>query len=394
METLTGTVQHYAWGSHTAIPEILGTLPTPEPQAEYWLGAHPSAPSNVAGQDLDALLEHHPEWLGGASREAFGTRLPYLLKILAADQPLSLQAHPTAEQAVAGFARENEDHIPLNAPERTYKDDWPKPELIVALTEFDALCGFRPPAESAALFDALGVSDEVSSIVGPLSERTGEAATAEVFLDVLSLAEDRRHLVDVVVAAAVKHVGDEGPVGEFARTAVELDEFHPGSPGIIAGLLLNRVRLQPYQGLYLDAGVMHAYLRGTGVEIMANSDNVLRGGLTPKHIDVDELVSVVTFAPTDLALVEQRAEADGVVRYVTPAPHFALWRIDARHTPAAVPGSGARVLLVVEGEAVVRCGEEYRELPHGQAVLLRDDEHDVDVTSTNGARLFLAGAGV
>lgn len=376
MERIEGRAQHYVWGSPTAIPGLLGLPATSEPYAEHWLGAHESAPSLVAGKPLDAVIADAPRAvLGAATQERFGGRLPYLMKILAADRPLSIQAHPNREEAEAGFARENAAGVPIDAPERTFRDDWPKPEAVVAITTFVGLCGFRDPIRTAALFERLGVAEELATVIGPLTQRKGSAALAEVFLDVLSLDGDRLRLVDLVVDAAANHVDDDGELGELARTTVILADAYPGDRGILAATLLNVVTLEPGEGMFLSAGNMHAYLHGVAIEVMANSDNVLRGGLTGKHIDVDALTSIVRFVPEEPTHIPVEAIGPRTYRYSTPAPEFAVWRVDPGDVPVPVPGSGPRIAIVLEGDAHVRCGDGNVELAKGQSVLLTADDH-------------------
>lgn len=402
MKLIDGVVQPYAWGDVDAIPGLLGTQPTGEPQAEYWLGAHASAPSVIEDADasddgvpanLRTLVADHPEVLGAGSRAEFGDTLPFLLKVLAAAQPLSLQAHPSRAQAEQGFAAENAAGVPLEASNRTYKDDWPKPEMLVALTDFSALCGFRDPVRTSDLFRAIGAPDAVNSVIGPLTQRHGSAGLEEVFLDVLSVDGARRMLVDEVVAAAVGHQADHGEVGEFARTAVDLDERYPSDPGILAALLMNRIELHPGEAIFLPAGNMHAYLKGTGVEIMANSDNVLRGGLTSKHIDVDALVQVVDFAAAPVEVLHPVPEGSGVSRYLTPAPEFALWRLDlAPDQPAMLPGQGrARILLLTDGHVACATADETIELVKGRSAFIAADEV---VRLTGSCTAFVAASGV
>jgi mannose-6-phosphate isomerase len=389
MLPLAGQVRNYAWGSPTAIPEILGTDPTGEPQAEYWLGAHPVAPALAGGEPLDALLEEHPEWVGPRCRKLFPDRYPVLMKLLAAAKPLSLQAHPDRHQAVAGFGREEEAGVPIDSPERTYKDDWPKPEVLIALTEFDGLCGFRDPEATVGLFRRLGVEKDLGSVIRPLSQRRGSAAFAQVFLDILSL-DDTTPVARLVQAARV-HIADPGALGEFARTAVELDAHFPHQPSILAALLLNRVHLEPGEAMYLPPRTLHSYLHGVGVEVMANSDNVLRGGLTKKHIDVDELIHVVEFVPQPFAPVAQEEE-DGFVRYVTPAPEFAVWRGELNHKKATLPATKAcRIALATDGEAELKTGGQTLGLAVGEAALLVYGEA---VTASGSATLFVAAPGV
>lgn len=382
MHQIEGRGQRYAWGSTTDIPRLLGTEVTDEPYAEHWFGAHETAPSLLDGQPLDALLATSPERLGRRSREAFGDRLPYLVKLLAAARPLSIQAHPDRAQAEEGYAREDAAGIGLGEPHRTYKDTWPKPEAVIAITEFHGLAGFRDPLRTAELFDGLGVGDTLASVVGPLSKRKGPAALAEVFLDVLSLEGDRLGLVDTVVDAASEHADDDGELGEFARTALEVAEAFPQDRGVLAALLLNRFRLSPGEGVFLPPGKMHAYLRGFAVEVMANSDNVLRGGLTSKHIDVDNLLAVVDFSPAPLSQMTTRETAPGIRRYSTRADEFTVWALGPRAS-GDVPGTGARVVLVTDGTCVLRTGSHALSLAAGQAAFLdADDETTVELTGT------------
>ncbi|MEL4359426.1 MULTISPECIES: mannose-6-phosphate isomerase, class I [unclassified Luteococcus] len=389
MQPMSGAIQNYAWGSVTAIPETLGFPETGEPQAEYWLGAHASAPSTVGDQNLAELIADRPGIVGEASVREFGPRLPYLLKVLAANRPLSLQAHPSRAQAEEGFARENQAGVALDDPTRSYKDDWPKPELMLALTPFDALCGFRDPKQTVELFEALDIP-ELDQMVAPLRLRSGSAGLAEVFLDALGQSDERRDLVNAVTAQCVRHVGEEGAFGDFCRTAVLLDEFYPGDSSILGALMMNRFTMQPGEGVYLPAGNLHAYLKGTGIEIMANSDNVLRGGLTPKHIDVDALVSVVDFDAAPVELVRAVDEAPGLLRYPTPAPEFALWQLELTpgiqvELPATETG---RTLLVIDG--TLRDAEG-TELAKGQAAFLPAGEHCV---VSGEATAFLAAPGL
>ncbi|MEA4944186.1 MAG: mannose-6-phosphate isomerase, class I [Propionicimonas sp.] len=394
MQLLQGTIQHYAWGTTDAIPNLLGLPVDGSPYAEYWLGAHQQAPSLVGGVPLDSVIASDPALLGDRSRREFGDVLPFLMKVLSARHALSIQAHPSREQAEAGFARENAAGISLDAPERVYSDDWPKPEILIALDEFETLSGFRDPMTTAALFSALGVSGELGSLLAPLTERKGAAALAQVFLEALSLEGDRAQLIDVVVAAAIRHATDDGPVGEFARTAVDLDAVFPGDRGILAALLMNRVRLQPGEAVYVPAGYMHAHLSGTGVEVMANSDNVIRGGLTPKHVDVKELVTVVGFEPAEPQVLRPVEERAGVGRYPVPCPEFAVWRVSpASPVPVDLPGNGsARILLVVSGELTLHGPESTLSLGQGQSAFVPATETAVSVSGDGLGFVSASGA--
>ncbi len=391
MLRLSGVTQPYDWGTTDEIPRLLGVESTGEPCAEYWLGAHPRGDARINGEGtLSGLVANDPSVLGEACTDTFGERLPFLFKVLSAAKPLSLQVHPTRAQAEEGYARETLMGIPLDAPHRNYRDDWPKPELLVALTPFDALVGFRDPQMTASLFEALGVDGELSSVIGPLRERTAVAAAQEVFLDVLSLGE-RRHLVDLVLAAAVRNLDAPEELGRFAQTAVEIDEHFPGDPSILAALLLNRVRLEPGEAIAMRPGTMHAHLRGTGVELMANSDNVLRGGLTRKHIDVDELLRVVDFtASSSETLLPQGS--DGVYVYPSTAQEFELWMLEpvADH-PLDLPRSDAgRICFVTRGSFELATDHEVSTLEKGEALFVPAHE---PITVTGSGKMFMATSG-
>ncbi|MFJ5835049.1 mannose-6-phosphate isomerase, class I [Streptomyces sp. NPDC093089] len=345
MDRLVNTVRPYAWGSTTAIPELLGLAPTGEPQAEMWMGAHPGAPSLTGRGPLNELIDADPAGeLGEPAVEKFGPRLPFLLKVLAAGAPLSLQVHPDLAQAQAGFAAEEAAGIPVDAPHRTYKDANHKPEMIVALTPFDGLCGFRDPAEAADLIAGLGV-DSLKPYVDLLHAHPEEAALREVLTALLTADPDEMaHTVAEAAAAADRLGGDYAPYAGLAH-------HFPGDPGVLAAMLLNRVQLQPGEGLYLGAGVPHAYLDGLGVEIMANSDNVLRCGLTPKHVDVPELLRIVRFEPADAAVLRPEASPSGEEVYETPIDEFRLSRFVRAEgaAPTDLTAATPQILLAVAG---------------------------------------------
>ena len=391
MLRIHGARQSYAWGTKDSIPAILREASDDQPFAEYWLGAHPLGDAVVeGGAHLSEVLTAHPELLGEATVEAFDGQLPFLMKLLSAGSPLSLQAHPSRAQAEHGYAQESLKGIPLSSPERSFKDDWPKPEAIIALEPFEGLVGFRDPIHTAELFEALGLGEGLASVIGPLRDRTTTPALQEVFLDVLSLGE-RRHLVDELLGAAVKHLDAPGEVGIFARTAVELDEHFPGDPGILAALLLNRFTLQTGEALTLGAGVMHAYLRGTGVEVMANSDNVLRGGLTKKHIDVDALLQVVRFEPTEVHTVLAEG-ADGIYCYPTTVAEFEVWLVQPVDTRAVdLPRSDSgRICFATSGSFTLQGDDATIVLEQGQAVFVGAGEH---VHIAGHGKMFVAASG-
>ncbi|WP_393058473.1 mannose-6-phosphate isomerase, class I [Streptomyces sp. LN549] len=346
MDRLSNTVRPYAWGSTTLIPTLLGVAPTGEPQAEMWMGAHPGAPSRITRTDAAAEVPNAPaaalveqalteviaadpaRELGPATVEKFGPRLPFLLKLLAAGAPLSLQVHPDLAQARQGYADEERRSVPIDATHRTYKDANHKPELICALTPFDGLCGFRRPVEAAEAMEGLGV-DSLKPYADLLRARPEEAALREVLTAILTADPDGMAETVAAAAAAAERIG--GSYAPYARIA----HHFPGDAGVIAAMLLNYVQLQPGEALFLGAGVPHAYLDGLGVEIMANSDNVLRCGLTPKHIDVPELLRVVRFEATEPGVLRPEASPSGEELYETPVDEFRLSRFDL--SPGAAP---------------------------------------------------------
>ncbi|GAA2347401.1 mannose-6-phosphate isomerase, class I [Streptomyces kunmingensis] len=366
MYRLTNTVRPYAWGSTTAIPHLLGTEATGEPQAEMWMGAHPGAPSRTERGPLDEVIAADPAGqLGEAAVRKFGPRLPFLLKLLAAGAPLSLQVHPDLQQAKDGFAREEAAGVPITAAHRNYKDANHKPELICALTDFDGLCGFRAPEEAARLLEDLGV-DSLKPYVDLLRAHPDEAALREVLTAVLSADRDEMARTVADATAAAQRIG--GAYEPYAGIA----HHYPGDPGVIAAMLLNHVRLQPGEALFLGAGVPHAYLNGLGVEIMANSDNVLRCGLTPKHVDVPELLRIVRFEATEPGVLRPEASPGGEEVYDTPIDEFRLSRYvrpegaPAHDLTAATP----QILLCTAGS--VRAGE--LDLAPGQSAFIPADE--------------------
>jgi mannose-6-phosphate isomerase len=393
MERLMGVIKPYAWGSRTAIPEFLGVEPTGEPQAELWFGAHPLAPSMVDGDPLDKLVAHDPvRVVGRASVEAFGPRLPFLLKIIAAAQPLSLQAHPSRQQAEAGYAREQAAGVPRDAPHRTYRDGWPKPELLCALVETEALCGFREPAATYQMFEELAV-DTALMLVAPLAEADVPAAERlrVVFSRLLRLTPDERSLISEIAQAA-KAVQGPDDMASFARTASELNAYYPGDPGVLAALLMNRITLQPGDALFMRSGNLHAYLSGGGVEIMANSDNVMRGGLTRKYVNVDELLAILDFTPGLRGLIAPIEESPGVWRYPAPAPEFTLWRLEPHAVSVAVPAAGSgRIVLVTDGQLTAMSATTKFDLGRGEAALLTAGE---EAAVTGRGTAFVGGPGV
>ncbi|MDH6703640.1 mannose-6-phosphate isomerase [Kitasatospora sp. MAA19] len=353
MDRLVNTVRPYAWGSLTALPDLLGQEPTGEPQAELWMGAHPGDPSRADRGDgprrLDELIAADPEGeLGAATVARFGPTLPFLFKVLAAGIPLSIQAHPTLDQARAGFAAENALGIPLDAPERSYRDANHKPEMVCALGEFEGLCGFRRPAEAAGLMAGLAVPG-LAPLIDLLAVEDESAALRGTLAAILTMDGTAAEETVRETAEALAGTDPEGIYGPYARIAKDFAQDR----GLIAGLLLNHVRLRAGEALYLGAGVPHAYLAGVCVELQANSDNVLRAGLTPKHIDVPELLKVVIFeagAPEVLhpAAVEG---TPGEELYPVPIDEFRLSRFTLDGRDREIDGRTPQILLCTAGTA-------------------------------------------
>ena len=334
MRRLLGVIQPYAWGSRSTIATIQGRpAPAEAPEAELWFGAHPAAPSTVDSVSLRELVSADAVGvLGAAVAAEFGTRLPFLLKVLAAEEPLSIQAHPDAAQARAGYA----------AGDPNYVDPYHKPELLVAVETFEALCGFREPSATAARLAELDVP-ALAPVVGELA-RPGEAGSrlrAAVHTVLDWPAASRADLVAAVAAA--------DPL------AGRLAAGYPGDLGVVVALLLNHVTLVPGEAVWMPAGNLHAYLRGTGIEIMAASDNVLRGGLTPKRVDVPELLRVLRFEVLDEPVVHAVPVSPGVVTWPVPVPDFALYRVslEAGAPEVELEAPGPRIVLCLRGSATV-----------------------------------------
>jgi len=417
---ISNTPRDYAWGSPTAIATLLGREPSGKPEAELWLGAHAGSPSTivdpgVAGgaTDLAGWIAASPERALGAPLASSSTppRLPFLMKILAAGSPLSLQAHPSPEQARAGFALENEAGIPVDAAGRNYRDPFHKPELIYALSEtFDALCGFRDLGEIRRILaelralDAAGDEQQAGALDAFESRLLGPDALHDV---VDWLLRDGRGgdtgevawLVEGVVALArqAAYLAEGGAVIGFAAELAcvrDLAEAYPGDPGIVLSLLLNHVTLRRGEALYLPAGNIHAYLSGLGVEVMAASDNVLRGGLTPKHIDIDELLDVLDFSPLPVPYLPPTSDAPGVSVYRPDVPDFRLVRVDAAAGgPGDVPMrqvtlAGPAIAICTAGGFLVAGAASSARVKRGESVFVTPDEGTI--TFAGAGEVFLA----
>ncbi len=336
---LDGVIRRYDWGSPTAIPELLGIEADGRPAAEIWFGAHPDDPSAIAlpGMTLADLIDDDPHGaLGAAVVQRFGARLPYLLKVLAADRPLSIQVHPSLARARAGFAAEEAAGVDRAAPTRNYRDANHKPELLCALTTFDGLCGFRPVPATLALLEDIALPE--LNFLGDLLR--GPDPLRAAFTGLLRHAEP-----GPVIEALVRRAGSAAS-GALRAVRLSAASF-PDDVGVVLTLLLNDVHLEPGEAIFLGAGNVHAYLRGTGVEIMANSDNVLRCGLTRKHVDVDELLDVADFTALDEPRWPSVAGSFDV-----PVADFRLTRLEVDR-PTRLDDPGPVIVLCLDGQVQV-----------------------------------------
>ena len=356
---LANSIQEYAWGSATAIPQILGVEPTGRPAAELWLGAHQSAPSRVTADGssvgLDAYIAQDADAVLGSDVVArFGSALPYLLKIIAAERPLSLQVHPHLEGARRGFALEEASGVAAGDPQRNYRDANHKPELVYALTTFEALCGFRAPRRAAELLAGLDVP-LARSLSQVLQAEPTYAGIRTAFRRLLEpeLRPDPAEVEQVADACRARLLGGS-PSPRADRTVVLLSEAYPGDPGVVTSLLLNPVTLQPGEAMFVPAGGVHAYLHGTGIELMANSDNVLRAGLTAKHVDIPELLDNVDYVAAPPIRVAPELFHGATRVFYAPVDDFELsvtTPTDDEEHP--LPGRGPRVLLCLGGALTV-----------------------------------------
>ena len=385
MIRVDNTPRDYAWGSLTDIAELRGKAPSGKPEAELWLGTHPGSPTQIVNPEDAAEAATIADYL-----EARGEQpLPYLLKVLAAAHPLSIQAHPSPEQAREGFARENAAGIALDAPNRNYRDDAHKPELIYALSDtFEALCGFR---------DVDLTISELENLAAANAQACAATSALAEFTSQLSSQGDAaiRWALDWALSGdnAAALVAEISLAGKLVKDAllVELAEDYPGDPGIVVALLLNRVTLTKGQALYLPAGNMHAYIRGLGIELMAASDNVLRGGLTSKHVDVPELLSVVSDKVVPVPILEPRNVAQGIDLFVPDVPDFVLAHV------VVTAGMSKSDSLSLTRHAIVTCtagnvtvegSDSSVELEQGQNAFISTEERSLSFAGEG--ELFIA----
>jgi len=385
MELLQPVIQPYAWGSRHGIAELVGRpVPSPEPEAELWMGAHPSAPSGAAGTTLDAHIAADPDReLGPACVARFGPRLPFLLKVLSADRALSIQLHPSRAQAETGF----------RLSPKNYVDDWPKPELLCALTPFELLAGLRAPRDAAALLRALAVR-QLAPLAAELEAATSPQALAHALAAVLRWP-DPEELTGAVVAACATLAASAGPDAAACAAVVREAGNHPGDPGLAAMLLMRHAVVAPGQAVFLPAGGLHVYLRGTGIEVLANSDNVIRAGLTSKHVDVPELLKLLDPGVT-VPVLSPVPLGEGIGYFDTPAPEFRLYVADLAEHAVTLPGAGPRIVLCTTGSALLRSGSgEAVKLARGESCFVSAADTPAQASAVGiPAHLFVAAPGL
>lgn len=379
LQPIDNVPRAYEWGGRGQISALRGRPSTDQLEAELWLGTHPGSPARLSGDNQDVTLS---EWIDSDSQRRAGedSRLPFLLKILHATAPLSLQVHPNTALARAGYERENRLRIDLAAPERNYRDDRAKPEMILALSDtFDALCGFRAPAETASELHALsdtrltplikalacGLQTATEWVLRP-SPEVGAAAAA---------LRDRRH----ELPAATR------------RTVDLIIAHHPEDPRILLAVMLNSVTLRRGEALFLPAGNVHAYLQGMGVELMGASDNVLRGGLTNKHVDVDELLRVTDFRVLAVPRLAPRTRHGGGECFDPGVADFRLIRVSPGKT-AAIDLEGPAIVLALGGSAQVRGSSVSSRVAGGDAVFVTADEQHLVVSSEGETYVATTGS--
>ncbi|HOA28477.1 MAG: mannose-6-phosphate isomerase, class I [Candidatus Cloacimonetes bacterium] len=379
MHVLKSSLQAYAWGSRSFIHNLL-SISEPEIIAEMWMGSHPQAPSTIDGQPLDALIASDPQkWLG-SDYEVEKPALSYLLKVLAASEPLSIQVHPNLAQAVRGFAAENSRGIALNDPMRNYKDANHKPELILALTPFDALCGIREYHQIATILSTFQISPFYVNAAKFCQNQDHDSFHA-LFVEILAGAkpELNKHLL---------LLDGTGEFGDELSSVRSLLHFYPNDPFVIAPCIMNLIHLRPSEAIYLAAGIPHAYLHGAGVEIMAASDNVLRAGLTPKYVDKQELLATVTLESYIPEIIRVPDIPNALHTYPTPVTDFQLssgWVQGEMHLD---PECKPAIILCLKGALVLQTDSDALPLQRGESAIILPD--DALLSVSGNARFVLA----
>ncbi|WP_436874763.1 mannose-6-phosphate isomerase [Kosakonia sacchari] len=388
MQKLINSVQNYAWGSKTALTDLYGIAnPDNLPMAELWMGAHPKSSSKVqdaSGQTRalrEVIEQDKTRLLGSAVANRFG-ELPFLFKVLCADQPLSIQVHPNKKNSETGFAKENAAGIPLDAAERNYKDPNHKPELVFALTPFLAMNAFREFSDIVSLLQPVAGAHPA---IAHFLQAPGAERLSELFAALLNMqGEEKSRALAVLKSALGNHSGEPW------QTIRLISEFYPDDSGLFSPLLLNVVKLNPGEAMFLFAETPHAYLQGVALEVMANSDNVLRAGLTPKYIDIPELVANVKFTPKPTnELLTQPTQHGAELDFPIPVDDFAFSLHDLSTSETQLAQQSAAIVFCVEGEAVLSKASQQLVLKAGESAFIAADESPVGVSGTGRvARVF------
>lgn len=375
---LDNVIQNYAWGSRDSIHELFGiNNPDHQPQAEIWMGAHPNGCSKLGetGEPLSDVIEHNKmDVLGGYTASRFG-ELPFLFKVLAAETPLSIQVHPNKQKAQQGFERENQQGIPLDAANRNYKDPNHKPELVYALTFYKAMNGFRPIADIVALFKEANIPS-LAQEIADLEKRADSAALKEFFTAIMSLEGARKEVALAELEAAHNRPAKTMMGREALQYSAEFKQHYPGDIGLFSPLMLNTVELAPGEAMFLYAEIPHAYIQGTGLEIMANSDNVLRAGLTPKYIDVAELIDNTKFEPIKPEHIRLApVPREGKMSYPIPVDDFGFDILTATDESKSQYLRSAEILFCVEGEVTVTSEGQQLTLKPGESLFVSNNSN-------------------
>lgn len=387
MQKLINSVQNYAWGSQTALTELYGIAnPDQLPMAELWMGAHPKSSSKITDASGERSLREAIEadktrLLGAQVAERFG-ELPFLFKVLCADQPLSIQVHPNKKASEIGFAKENAAGIPLDAAERNYKDPNHKPELVFALTPFLAMNAFREFSQIVSLLQPVAGAHQA---IAHFLENPNAERLSQLFASLLSMQGEEKSRALAILQAAL-----DKETGEPWETIRLIAKFYPDDSGLFSPLLLNVVKLNPGEAMFLFAETPHAYLQGVALEVMANSDNVLRAGLTPKYIDIPELVANVKFeAKPASELLTQPVQNGAELDFPIPVADFAFSLHQLSGKEESLAQSSAAILFCVEGEATLSKNDTRLQLKAGESAFIGADESPVSVSGTGRlARVF------
>lgn len=375
MLKLSGFPQRYAWGSRIELQDFLGLPEDGEPLAEMWFGAHELGSATSSNLSLADLIQEDPDgFLGPSTRYMFGDTLPYLMKLIAPAAPLSLQVHPSKRQAQAGFDLEEQSGIARTDRTRIYRDRNHKPELLYALSAFTLLAGFAVRRQVRDRLD--GLDDPIASKLSlrlRLAAGRGMKPVVSWILDPLT-APGPSEIAAFAGACETRLAKGTSPLPLLDETIVDLARTYPGDPGVVVAFLMNPVSLSAGEALYLPPRTLHSYLKGLGLEVMANSDNVIRAGLTPKHVDVEKLVEVGTFAAHPITRIAPEYPAPGISRYYAPVEDFELSVVNLDEDTVPLLGSGPRLVICLEGEPTVMTREGEMQLTRGDCVFISGQE--------------------